>query len=94
MCKITHITYEAQNEIPYYWKFKNIAEVDFVAQIGADIIPIEVKSERNDRAKSLAQYRKEYAPEHSVKTSMKLFSGDGTLRNIPLYLIGRLRELL
>lgn len=84
----------SQNSMPYYWKSKNIAEVDFVTQIGVNIVPIEVKSERNDRAKSLAQYRKEYRPKHSVKTSMKLFSGSEELRNIPLYLIWKMDDLL
>ena len=60
--------------------------MDFVLQRGADIIPIEVKSEGNTKAKSLAEYRKRYDPKISVKTSMnKLAIGD--VRQIPLYLL-------
>ena len=47
-------------EAPFYWKSNNTAEVDFIIQNDMDIVPIEVKSEQNDRAKSLAEYRKQY----------------------------------
>ena len=40
----------------YYWSSGNMAEVDFVLQCGADIVPIEVKSEKNVKARSLAEY--------------------------------------
>ena len=80
-----------QGEIPFYWKSNNTAEVDFVAQIGMDIVPIEVKSEHNDRAKSLAEYRKKYAPRVSVKASMNNVSGDA-VRNVPLYMLWKLYE--
>ncbi len=73
---------------PYYWKSNNTAEVDFIVQMGTEIVPIEVKSEQNDKAKSLAEYRKKYNPSHSIKTSTKTLSGDQSLHNIPLYLIG------
>ena len=75
-------------EVPYYWRSQNIAEVDFVAQLWDEIVPIEVKAEQNDKAKSLMEYRKRYSPKYSVKTSMKMLSGDESLKNIPLYLIG------
>ncbi len=35
------------------WSSGNTAEVDFVLQCGADIVPIEVKSEKNMKARSL-----------------------------------------
>jgi predicted AAA+ superfamily ATPase len=79
--------------IPYYWKSQNIAEVDFVVQAGAEIVPIEVKSEKNVKAKSLAEYRKKYEPKLSVKTSMKLLSKDDNILNVPLYLIWRIDNL-
>ena len=73
-------------EAPFYWKSDNTAEVDFIIQNGMDIIPVEVKSERNDKAKSLSQYRKKYNPRVSVITSMKNVSGE-EVRNIPLYIM-------
>jgi predicted AAA+ superfamily ATPase len=83
----------AQNDVPYYWKSKNLAEVDFVSQFGMHIVPFEVKSERNARSKSLAQYRKTYKPEISVKLSMKNFS-DGEVKNIPLYMLWKINEYI
>jgi len=74
---------------PYYWKSRNIAEVDFVAQFGMDIVPIEVKSERNLTAKSLAEYRKSYAPRVSIKTSMANVSGQD-VKIVPLYMLWKL----
>ncbi len=80
-------------DTPYFWKSGNIAEVDFLAQFQMDIVPIEVKSERNDRAKSLAEYRKKYEPRISVKTSMNNISGD-KVKNIPLYMLWRLDKYI
>ncbi|MDR1927167.1 MAG: DUF4143 domain-containing protein [Oscillospiraceae bacterium] len=78
---------------PFYWKSGNIAEVDFIVQHGADTIPVEVKSERNDKAKSLAEYRKKYTPTVSVKTSMNNVA-IGEVRHIPLYLLWQIEKYL
>ena len=79
---------------PYYWTSGNSAEVDFVIQCGTQIVPIEVKSERNVKAKSLAEYRKKYEPVYAVKTSMRSETNGIGVLNIPLYLIGRLQALI
>ena len=80
-----------RDEIPYYWKSENIAEVDFIAQFGMDIVPIEVKSERNMKSKSLAAYRKKYQPRISIRTSMEKFSGTD-VKNVPLYMFWRIED--
>jgi len=77
----------------FYWKSGNIAEVDFVLQHGAHIIPIEVKAERNNKSKSLSEYRKKYSPEVSVKTSMNNVSS-GEVMQIPLYLLWIIKKFL
>ncbi len=76
----------------YYWSSGNTAEVDFVVQSGAEIIPIEVKSEKNVKARSLAEYRKKYEPKYAVKTSMRVETGGDAVLNIPLYLISGLNR--
>ncbi|MCD8117511.1 MAG: ATP-binding protein [Oscillospiraceae bacterium] len=81
-------------ETPYYWSSGNTAEVDFVVQSGAHIVPIEVKSEKNIRARSLAEYRKKYEPQISVKTSMRSEVNGEEIRNIPLYLMSRMTAFL
>ena len=78
------------SEQPYYWTSGNQAEVDFVIQKDAEIIPIEVKSEKNIKARSLAEYRKKYAPRYAVVTSMKPDVGGTAVLNIPLYMIASL----
>ena len=77
----------------FYWKSDNTAEVDFVLQHDTYIIPIEVKSERNNKAKSLAEYRKKYNPKISVKTSMNNVAG-AEVRQIPLYLLWQMKKYL
>ena len=78
----------------YYWNSDNTAEVDFVIGCGAEIVPIEVKSEKNVRARSLAEYRKKYEPKCSVITSMKSETGGEETVKIPLYLVSRMRDIL
>ena len=82
------------DETAYYWNSGNSAEVDFIVQCGIHIIPIEVKSESNVKARSLAEYRKKYEPPVSVKTSMKDDVSGNEVRYIPLYMIGTMGELI
>ena len=82
------------DESPYYWYSGNSAEVDFIVQSGVHIVPIEVKSESNVKARSLAEYRKKYEPPVSVKTSMKDDVSGNEVKYIPLYLIGSMKMLL
>lgn len=86
LCELSHNLEDA-----YYWKSQNIAEVDFVTQFGTNIIPIEVKSERNNYAKSLTEYRKRYDPAMAIITSMNNVSGD-KVKNIPLYLLWKIKD--
>ena len=79
---------------PYYWSSGNAAEVDFVVQLGARVVPIEVKSEKNVKARSLAEYKKKYSPEYSVKTSMLPAVGGEDIFNIPLCMISSLGKVL
>jgi len=58
-----------------------------------DIVPIEVKAQRNEKAKSLAVYRKQYNPRIAVKATMNNVSGK-EIKHVPLYLIGKLEEYL
>lgn len=79
---------------PYYWTAaKSAAEVDFVAQMGELVIPIEVKAEENLRAKSLASFCKNNGIEHAIRTSLSGFRRESWLTNVPLYAIGRLCQI-
>ena len=78
----------------YYWVSGNQAEVDFITLCGVSIVPIEVKAEKNVKARSLAEYRKKYEPEYSVKTSMKNDTSGKEVLNVPLYLISKLNQII
>lgn len=70
----------------YYWKDnRGTMEVDFIIMREGKIIPIEVKSAENTRARSLNNYIKKYNPEYAIKVSAKNFGFENGIKNIPLY---------
>ena len=71
----------------YYTNDRGSCEIDFVADTGGTIIPLEVKAEVNLKAKSLKTYREKFSPELSVRTSMADFKKEGDLIDLPLYAI-------
>ncbi|MDR1973846.1 MAG: ATP-binding protein [Bacteroidales bacterium] len=76
----------ANKRIPlYYWKSGECAEVDFVVQSGADIIPIEVKKGRHNRAISLSNFVKRFNCPYSIKISQKNFGFENNIRSVPFY---------
>lgn len=79
---------------PYYWRSGNTAEVDFLIQCADAIVPIEVKSERNVKARSLAEYRKKYQPRFAVKASLRPETTGDAILKLPLYLLASLPKLL
>ena len=82
------------DERPYYWSSNNSAEVDFIVQSGAEIVPIEVKSSTNVKARSLAEYRRKYSPKYSVLTSMKPDTSGEEILDIPLYLVSSMKNFI
>lgn len=78
----------------YYWTSGNKAEVEFVLQFEGKIVPIEVKADKNVTAKSLAYYRKSYAPPLSIRLSTLNMRKDDDLLNLPLYLVDKLKAFM
>lgn len=73
----------------FYWTAeKATAEIDFVIQQEANIIPIEVKAEVNLKSKSMKVYRENFSPEIAIRTSMSMYEKRGGLIDMPLYAIG------
>jgi predicted AAA+ superfamily ATPase len=70
------------------------AEVDFVIQYQDKILPLEVKSGENVKAKSLGVYMEKYKPQTALRTSLSNYSKNGNLIDIPLYTIGQLEEII
>ena len=69
----------------YYWMSDRSAEVDFVIQREGKVIPIEVKSAENTKAKSLTVYVGSYKPAYAVKLSTKNFGFKDGKKTVPLY---------
>jgi len=71
----------------FYWLSDHGAEVDFIIQRERNIIPIEVKSAENTKAKSLGVYMKTYQPAYAIKASAKNFGFENGVRSVPLYAV-------
>ena len=69
----------------YYWNSGNTAEIDFLIQKGAEIIPIEVKAGKNVRSRSLSVYREKYKPSVIIRLSSKNFGYENNIKSVPLY---------
>lgn len=69
----------------YYWESGRSAEIDFVIQRDGKLIPIEVKSADNTRAKSLKVYMETYKPDYAIKLSARNFGFEDGKKIVPLY---------
>lgn len=74
---------------PYFWRTKADAELDFITDYEGELIPIEVKSADNTRAKSLHLFCNRYRPKLAFKSSLKNvgdnMDGDTHVWSVPLY---------
>ena len=69
----------------YYWqreKSGSSAEVDYVVQTGADIVPLEVKSGTKGSMQSMFQFLSEKKSIYGIRCSMENF---GTFQNVKIY---------
>ena len=69
----------------YYWESQRGAEIDFIIQQEGHLIPIEVKSADNTRAKSLRVYIDTYKPAYAIKLSARNFGFEDRKKTVPLY---------
>ena len=69
----------------YYWESERGAEIDFIIQRDGQLIPIEVKSADNTRAKNLKVYMDTYKPAYAIKLSAKNFGFEDNKKIVPLY---------
>lgn len=80
-----HVQMTINGYTTYYWESDRGAEVDFIIQREGQLIPIEVKSADNTRAKSLKVYMETYKPAYAIKLSTKNFSFEDGKKTVPLY---------
>ena len=82
----------------YFWRTKADAEVDFITDYEGVLLPIEVKSADNTKAKSLHLFCNRYHPGMAIKTSLKNvgdnMDGETHVWSIPLYILFRLKEYM
>jgi len=71
---------------PRFWTSEGKAEVDFLIQHQAEVIPIEVKSARSISSKSLYVFNEKYSPKLRIRYSFNNLKKDGNLLNIPVFL--------
>ena len=75
----------------YYWSPEtSIAEVDFLMQKSGYAIPIEVKAERNLRAKSLGEFIRQYKPNKAFRFSMAKYEKGNNIIDMPLYAVSQI----
>ena len=76
------------NAIAYWTNDKNTAEVDFIIQHQGDIIPVEVKSAENLKAKSFRFFCEKYNAKNAIRASLSDYRKESWMTNVPLYVIG------
>jgi predicted AAA+ superfamily ATPase len=79
---------------PNYFARSNDFEIDFIAQIDNEIIPIEVKSGLGKKATSFKRYIAQHNPKTSVRFSTNHYIVDEKITNIPLPYASKLLELI
>jgi hypothetical protein len=62
------------------------AELEFLCIIDGRIVPIEVKSGKQEKSKSLSEFAKRYSPPKMIRISALPFRQGTTVTNYPLYL--------
>ena len=78
---------------PRYYSDK-VSEIDFLIQYGTEIIPVEAKGGEDKSAPSFKRYISKCHPNHAIRYSKRGYRRDGEITNIPLYLVGKTKELL
>ena len=72
----------------YYWhrEAKNSeAEVDYLTQIGEEIVPIEVKASTKGSMKSMHMFMESKKAKHGIRLSLENYSSYNTILSKPLY---------
>ncbi|QGY47756.1 AAA family ATPase [Maribellus comscasis] len=77
----------SERYIGYWTNERSTSEVDFVIQEEGKVIPVEVKSGENLKAKSFRLFCEKYKPSKAIRTSLTDYKEEEWMINIPLYAI-------
>ncbi len=86
------------NRLPaelYYWqreKESSAAEVDYVIQLGQEIVPIEVKAGTKGAMQSMYLFLEEKQRKYGIRCSMENFSEFQNIKIYPLYAAGNIES--
>ena len=81
----------------FYWhrrKSSSSAEVDYLTAAAGRVIPVEVKSGKVGRLRSLGAFVDRYRPPVGVRVYAAGYRRDGAIVSVPLYALASLRSLL
>jgi predicted AAA+ superfamily ATPase len=73
----------------YYWASEGTAEIDFLIEEEHEIYPLEVKAGTSQKKKSLLIYNQKYTPSKLIRATTMNLKHDGSIYNLPLYLVSR-----
>jgi predicted AAA+ superfamily ATPase len=79
----------------YYWHREargSNAEVDYVIQQGADILPVEVKAGTKGQMQSMYLFMDERKLRNGIRVSLENFAQYDRVRVVPLYALRRLLQ--
>ncbi len=80
--------------MPRYWASQGTAEIDFLLQRGASLLPVEVKAGTSRGGKSLGVYMSRFQPEVALRYSMNSLQWKNGILDIPLFLADWTARLL
>lgn len=83
-----------RGDVPFYWTSGNKAEIEYIIDLGTDIIPIEVKAENCVSGRSLTTYNEKYKPHHRIRFSMLNLQKNDNLLSCPLPLADWIDKLI
>ena len=78
---------DSERYIGYWTNDRSTSEVDFVIQEEGEVIPIEVKSGENLKARSFRLFCEKYKPSKAIRTSLSDYKEESWMANVPLYAI-------
>ena len=79
---------------PHYFVSGQNSGIDFILQDKTNIIPVEVKSGEEKNAPSFKWYIDKYDAKTAVRYFKNGYLKNGVIINVPLYLVGKTREIL
>jgi len=77
----------SERYIGYWTNDRSTSEVDFIIQDEGEVIPIEVKSSENLKAKSFRLFCDKYKPSKAIRTSLSDYKEESWMENVPLYAV-------